>query len=1407
MEVDKVPNQDRDACSIDAMDGSVANGMEPSSIQSLGNTGNVLRLSSEGCLQQEAAGHEDGALKVPAGCGKDTTCANGKDAVCDQMVIPQERDPTMASTSARHKTDIVVRHIGANAVSIRAPVSVGGRTLKAVIDSGAEVSVLNCEEYKRLPARCHSQIRAPALDLVVADGGRRLGAHGVIDLEFFINDLPFTWPVYVAPIADGLLLGCDILDAHDWTLSSRRGLLVGDTWVDCEVTRRPVDLRRVVLKVDAPLILPPQHEVMMSLPFPDFSLTSERFAVTEPLVEDRRDFLMARCLVDTWRETVPIRMINLSDEPVKLDRGYPLGELQPVAEEAEIVPVSDANGDAPDRDFISGSCEGEAADGSCQDMEQVEAEVIGEATQLPEHLQDLYITTAKRIVNPDARQQLRSLLQDRQSAFARNKADLGCFKGASHEINTAFAAPVRERVRPTPKGFEGEEKKCLDEQLESGVVRPSSSAWASATVLVRKTDGSVRYCVDYRKVNDRTVKDSYPLPRINMCFDSLGGSRWFTTLDLQSGYWQIPVAESDIPKTAFITKYGLYEYTKMPFGLCNAPSTFQRCMEMVFRGLQWHTLLIYLDDIIVLGATMQENLARLDQVLGRLVEAGLKLKPSKCQILQEEVLFLGHIVSATGLRPNPRLVDAVCGWREPTNRREVQQFLGLSNYYRRFVPDFSTIAAPLTRLTSKEVPFVWNLDAEQSFDRLKEELSTAPILAFPKEVGEFILDTDASGIGVGAVLQQMQDNEERVIAYASKKLSKQQQRYCVTRRELLAIVVFLREWRHYLLGREFVIRTDHGSLAWLLNFKEPQGQLARWMEYIYQFNFHITHRAGSKHGNADALSRQPSGPDSCISSYKVSLEALPCGGCRYCTQRHQEWSDFNEHVDDVVPLSHTCRQVVTRSQAKEAEKPRDLKEATETEVTAPGQPKPGPEIPRSTADTFLAGASWVEGLTSEDLRKAQLEDPELQVLHQWLEMRQKPPREKAASLSSSLRTHWLNFELVKVVEGVAFQQWVDPCQPSVITLKLLVPARLRKDILQLCHDSTLAGHLGIRKTLSRIRRRFHWPGLKRDVKVHIEACPTCALSKLPAKRYRAAMADFRVGAPMDRLGIDILGPLPQTTQGNRCLLVIVDYFTRWVEVFPLPDQTAKTIAHSLVHEFVCRFGAPLEIHTDQGRNFESSLFREVCRLLDIYKTRTTPYHPSSNGLVERFNRTLAALIRSYLDRHTSDWDIHIPLLTCAYRSTVHPSTGFTPNYLMLGREITMPVDLAFPQVTRSIGSVPEYVEQLQEKLSSCYSLARENLKSAAERQRKTHDTRITQKHYKNGQAVLKRNHQGHKLSKPWVGPYIIHKSLSDCLYLVADKRKTYVLHHDSLKPYVAVPLPKWAQKLQKTISENEKSRP
>ena len=282
-------------------------------------------------------------------------------------------------------------------------------------------------------------------------------------------------------------------------------------------------------------------------------------------------------------------------------------------------------------------------------------------------------------------------------------------------------------------------------------------------MLCRKPDGSVRFCVDFRKVNERSTKDAYPLPKISMCLDSLAGARYFSTLDLQSGYWQIALEEDDIPKSAFITKYGLYEYTKMPFGLASAGATFQQVMELVMRGLQWQSLLIYLDDIIIMGSTRRENLRRLDEVLHRLEKAGLKLKPGKCQLLRLEFfIFLGHLVREDGVRPNPKLIESVAAWKAPGDRKEVQQFLGLANYYRRFVKGFSEIASPLSKLTSKQVTFIWGDREQEACNELKKRLCSAPILAFPHDTGDFILDTDASGVGVGAVLSQVQGGEERV---------------------------------------------------------------------------------------------------------------------------------------------------------------------------------------------------------------------------------------------------------------------------------------------------------------------------------------------------------------------------------------------------------------------------------------------------------------------------------------------------------------------------------------------------------------------------------------------------------------------------------------------------------------------
>ena len=432
--------------------------------------------------------------------------------------------------------------------------------------------------------------------------------------------------------------------------------------------------------------------------------------------------------------------------------------------------------------------------------------------------------------------------------------------------------------------------------------------------------------------------------------------------------------------------------------------------------------------------------------------------------------------------------------------------------------------------------------------------------------------------------------------------------------------------------------------------------------------------------------------------------------------------------------------------------------------------------------SHLATPTWAQGLTQEEIWEAQMRDPDLKLVHGWLAKGERPSRDVVSTLSPDARAYWLNFGSLVLQNGIVHLRWIYPEGANSGIRKLVVPLSLRCEVLRSCHDSKFAAHMGVKKTTEHIRQRFFWPGLRGDVKLHIRSCPTCATSKGAYRKFRASLADFRVGAPLDRVAVDLMGPLPETSRGNRCILVTVDYFIRWVEAFPLPNQKAQTVAHSILWDFICRFGSPLEIHSDQGRNFE---------------TRSTPYHPSSNGLVERFNRILGDMIRSYIDSSSRDWDLYIPILTAAYRATVHPATGFTPNLLMLGRETLTPTDVEFPQERgAAAATIPEYVTELLERLARCYAIARENLRTSAERQTKYYNTRIVQHHFKPGQLVLKRSHGNFKLSKPWVGPYLVVRMASDCVVIIRDKRKSYAVHHDLLKPCPEKARPAWAKKTQ-----------
>ena len=1313
---------------------------------------------------------------------------------------------------------------------------------------------------------------------------------GTSNFVFKIEDLEFEWEAFVADIPDSGIIGYDFLYHHDCELAARRGLSIGGRSVTCNLKGVPGENNKVVLTSDT--IIPAYSETVL-YGKTNISTVKGKVAIIEPLTlthDDHIDLVLGRSLIDTRRDdmTIPVRVMNISDTEIKLHAGMKLGFVEEVDHIGEI-----------------DECENTELDQLCRThsvckvhsmcLKKVDITTSSDAEQQEwcDDLKALYHRSVNKL-DLGKTERAKTLLNKHVTKFSTSPDDHGRTSIVQHPVDTGSAKPVRSNARRPPKAFEGEEEEIIEKQLKAGIITESTSPWASPLVFVRKRDGTTRVCVDYRKVNNLTSFCAYPLPRVSDCLDCLHGAKLFSTLDLQAGYWQIEVKPEDRPKTAFITRSGLFEYVTMPFGLCNAPSTFERCMELIMKGLQWKTLLIYLDDLIVFSSTFDEHIERLDEVLTRLGNAGLKLKPSKCHLFQEKVLFLGHLVTSKGVEPDPQKVEAVRDWPTPKNVTGVRAFLGLCSYYRRFICGFAHIAGPLHRLLEAGQAFVWSVECQNAFDELKSKLIGSEVMSYPSNDGLFILDTDASDVGIGAALSQMQfceqrqQEQERPIAYASQSLTKTQRRYCTTRRELLAIVTFCQKFRHYLLGRKFLIRTDHSALRWVMSFKEPTDQMARWLELLSQFNFRLEHRAGKKHMNADALSRRDCDPDQCDCYDRDSiLPELPCGGCDKCTKKHEQWSDFFE-VDDVVPLSARVQHI--RGNVNLPHHDDDLQKNI---LYNDGGPTPNVTIflacfialitltfvvvcscfgrilkvlqncgqftywavfaiwqtlrsgrgganhlpsgglPRvfkvnqasstmPTADTPTAGVneestisrgeyqSWIDGYSAEEIAKLQRDDSDLNKILGWMEQGSSRPDKDEINLrheSPGVRHLYLVWKQLLLKDGVLYKRY-ETVGKTRLYLQVVVPKSLQNTVLFAMHNAVTSGHLGFKKTYEKIRRRFYWYNQKLDVSNWIRKCVKCGARKRPRHTPKAPLSDIRVGAPMDRLDTDILGPLPTSDSGMKYILLVQDQFTKWIECYAIPDQTAETVAHKIVFEFISRFGSPLTIHSDQGRNYESQLFQQICKLLEVNKVHCTPFHPQANGGVEAFNKTLLNMISMYVDRHQRNWDKYLPLLTSAYRSCEHATTGFSPNMMFLGRETYQPIELLFGEpylgYTQEVqGDICDYVIDLREKMKASYDLVRDHLNQNFNNQRKDIDIGPGFHKYEVADLVYVRDSSktkglSPKLQPNWQGPGIILRTLSDLIFEVrlSQKGKLRILHHDRLKPYVSDDIPNWMLNLQ-----------
>lgn len=919
-------------------------------------------------------------------------------------------------------------------------------------------------------------------------------------------------------------------------------------------------------------------------------------------------------------------------------------------------------------------------------------------------------------LSPDQDQKSRELLQKYSCVFSQGEGDIGCTDLVQHEIPLLDNAPVRQRYRRLPPSQYDLVRTHIGELLDRGVVRVSCSPYSSPIVVVQKKDGTIRLCVDYRQLNAQTRKDAFPLPRIEESLDALTGATFFSTLDLASGYNQVSMAEHDKAKTAFCTPFGLFEFNRMPFGLCNAPGTFQRLMERIFGDERFHSLLLYLDDIVVFSSDFKSHLQRLELVFERLKHHNLKLKLKKCSFFQSEVKYLGHVISAAGVSTDPEKIRAVEEWRRPRTLTELRSFLGFASYYRRFVEGFARLAAPLHRVVgalqgskkkrgSSSLEGHWDDDCEAAFRGLKCRLVSTPVLLYADFSKPFILETDASHAGLGAVLSQEHEGKRRPVAFASRGLhasERNMSNYSAMKLELLALKWSVTEkFREYLLGTKFTVYTDNNPLSYLQTAKLGAVE-QRWASQLALFDFDIKYRSGVLNKNADALSRLPDPPAPASMSEMAPGTAIPL-----VLQRAQP------SVHPVSPHAASC----------------------------------------GTIDAFP-----VRG--KPELKALQAADPVLAPVLGYWQRGRKPTADERKLESADVLKLLRQWPRLQARDGVLYRRVRLPGD-AVETLQLLLPRSLRSEVFSALHNDH--GHQGGERTGRLIRERCYWPGLQKDLEQWCSKCERCIVSKGGQPKLRTFPGHLLASKPLEVIALDFT-LLERASDGQENVLVITDVFSKFTQAYPTPNQKANTVARILTEKWFYSYGVPKRIHSDQGRSFENDLLRSLCTLYGVQKSRTTPYHPQGNGQCERFNRTLHDLLRTLPPAKKRQWPKHLPQVVFAYNTTVHSSTGYSPYELMFGRKPFLPVDalLGFHDCDGE-GSVEDWVQEHQERLRVAYDLAGRHLEEAAAK-RASCQPQANAELLPVGTIVYRRNHvQGrNKIQDVW-GPvkYRVVRCLDD----------------------------------------------
>ena len=1118
----------------------------------------------------------------------------------------------------------------------------------ALIDTGSQSCLVNYDALNSRNLRSFPRLHTPKL---VSASGHEINVVGCYKLPIQVGHTRIPHPVVIVRgLNKPAIIGYDFLQKYRIHINHEKGAVVMGTQV-IPLLDSPSERRLIVNMVNTVRLAPfsMSRVAVSALGARQPTTAYFRFLPNAPAVGDSTGIRVSDGLIAIGRQKTPVICVeNRSEHAYTFKKGAAIGT-------AECLPMSEYN----------------------------VREMLADA-----HRSEVSAVTVNRCAGPEPvpQQTLTELLNEYKDVFSQHEHDIGRTDLLSMTINTGDAKPIFQRPYRVPYSQRQVIDTHVREMLDAGVIQPSVSPWASPVVLVPKKEGTLRFCVDYRKINAVTVRDVYPLPHIQDVLSSMAGCRYFTTLDLRAGYWQIEVAPEDRQKTAFTTYRGHWEFKVVPFGLVNSPALFQRLMNIVLDGLHHKCAIAYIDDIVIFSRTLEEHYGHLREVFERLRQAGLKLKPSKCEFERSKINYLGHVISSEGVQPDPSKVIAVQNISKPSTVTDIRSFLGLTGYYRQHIKDYAKIAQPLTALTRSHSRFLWTEEHQQAFEKLKQCLITAPILAYPRPGVPYRLYTDASEYACGAVLSQVDENgKERVVQYLSKQYNESQMKWSCIEREAYAMVYAVQKLRHYLVGQKFTIVTDHRPLKWLMEGECKNAKVQRWALTLQECDCDVEYRPGLKHRNADTMSR----------------------------------------------------------------------------IRAP-------LVPDDSSEEDALGVYNVEAaqpVSMDEMRRQQQGDEEIQGVVKCV------TEHKCESESCGCTEKLYTFE-----DGILYRNDNDQYE------RMVVPTPLVETLIERVHNN---GHLGIAKTLSVIKPRYFWPGMRRDVERYCSKCVPCTSRK--GTREAAPMGDTPVPHyPFQTISLDTQGPFPATKSGHKYIVTVLDMFSGWPECFPVKDKTAETIAAVLTSEVIPRWGVPEVMLTDNGTEYVNQVMTGLAINLGIVHVKTTPYNPKANGKNERFHRTLNNMIACYT---TGDWDERIPAALMAYRSSVHSTSGLTPFYLTHGFEPTIPVE-TFLRPRRKTYNPEDHVAVTASKLHHAYSQMKKATELSRQHNRERYNRRAKEMAYEPGDPVYYYTEQAagsgdaRKLRNKWRPYYHIVQKVSPYRYVIrrqgTDEVKTAYVEH--LKP-------------------------